>query len=114
MPDETLDRLLQRLDHIRRRPGMFVGTHDVARVIDLLTGFGVGVLATLNRDWDHDLRVQVIKSRGWKWTPDHISHQMVAKGMSADEIISELVDIEGDVLKRILAEMQPVRDPAAG
>jgi hypothetical protein len=97
---EQAEKLAHILDLFRQRPGMFVGKSDVLLATVFLMGFRCAVTRIFefeDGDWN-----RTIVQRGWKLTggTGDITQQMKDRGMSSEEIISELAEIEIDVLKQ--------------
>lgn len=93
--------LVRSLEMVARRPHMFFGTADVRAAQVFLMGFQVALLNAFRLD--RTLWEKVILERGWelpKATGPGIEAQMLKRGMSAEEVIAELVEIEIDLVNR--------------
>jgi hypothetical protein len=97
-----IDEAIVNLNHFRMRLGMYIQYADVVRAADFLTGFGIG-LAAAGAEPEPDAWWNVQAERGWKKSPNGPVPQMEAKGMTVQDIISELVEIEIEMLRRHIA-----------
>ncbi len=94
--------LVGLLEHIRKRPGLYLGSEDPGGFQCLITGMilafqMVGYAEVLPRN---DLfRDTLVQERGWDISSNLVG-QMQARGMSDSEIFNELIDIEVESLRR--------------
>jgi hypothetical protein len=103
MSQEQLTNLMQCLESVRKRPGMYFGKPDVEAAVHFPDRFQIAVWTAFGLDRDFHLRKELVESRGWNFGAGHPYHQMVDRGMSAQEVINELVAIEIGVLQRVKA-----------
>jgi hypothetical protein len=84
---------------------MYIGEVKLASMIHFLTGFRIAALVMLAVDEEHrELYEQVVVEHGWKWTPKHFSWQMTKRGWSPEKSVDELLAIEIDFWRRVIAE----------
>jgi hypothetical protein len=96
--------LVNRLKAMAERPHLYIGDHDATRASIWLNGFTCAVIAQEQlAESNYQIRKDAVTSRGWalRATGD-ISQQMAERGMSPQEIIAELVEIEIEFLDRLL------------
>ncbi len=89
----ALANLLGILEHVKKRPGMYIGPESVEAAIAFLAGFSCAAGAALGWDWERRLAVleEVIKGRGWRCTATGPHRQMIAKGWTVGQIVTELI-----------------------
>ena len=100
MNSDQAASLMACLEGARHRPAMYFGKVDVEAAVQFLNGFRVAVGAMCGFDRGRELREQVIKGRGWPWSAQHPSREMVRRGMSPEAVIDELLVIELEVVRR--------------
>jgi hypothetical protein len=98
-PRNIIDAAVESLEHFRRRVGMYIGAADVGRAEAFLNGLSLG-LAAAGIGFVEDAWWKAQADRGWEKAPFGPIAQMEAKGMDASAIISELVEIEIQMLRR--------------
>jgi hypothetical protein len=102
MNQEHLTNLIRDLEHVARRPSMYLGKADIQAAIFFLQGFGCALQSAFGLNFGQIQR-QVIVDRGWdlpKATGPGIEHQMIQRGKTPAEVIEELVAIQIDVLRQ--------------
>lgn len=87
------DYLVQLLKHIKQRPSMYIHPVNADSLMNFLCGFRCVVN---DKSW-----WQIQEKRGWKKSSVGPVPQMRKKGMSEEEIMNELVDIEVESLEQI-------------
>lgn len=88
--------LLAGWEHICKRPLMYF-SNDVPAVVNFLEGFKTACLM-LNPAFDYKaIYGQVIQERGWKDSPQGIWRQMQERGMSDEEVISEMLAVYQEI-----------------
>lgn len=98
----TIDTLIERLETVRRRPGMFIGRISVDTVQAYLSGFGEACIGFgFGKLYSLDTLREVIEKRGWEFGSQGGLPSMRAKGLTEPLIADELIAIEIDVLKAI-------------
>jgi hypothetical protein len=81
---------------------MYVQPANLATVQSFLTGFATGCLVC-GYDIHRDLGSGLKEVRGWEWNAVGPIPQMRAKGLSEEEIMDELIEIEADfILKYVI------------
>jgi hypothetical protein len=93
----SADRLIEFLRAFQNRKGMYVEPVNVATVQGFLTGFATGCGAC-GFDIHRGMGCEVKKVRGWDWTAVGPIPQMQAKGLSDEEIMDELIEIEAAIM----------------
>src|SRR5690606_37802565 len=93
------------LEHMRKRPGMYIGTLTVSNVDTFLRGFVLG-RELIDPDLKHDkIYRETIANRGWKSdSPQTVWRQMQERGFTDQAIIDELLTIEFEVWKQIASQ----------
>jgi hypothetical protein len=99
--EQIIAEAIDSLHHFRTRLGMYIQRADIGRAEAFLTGFGLGLAAAGVRN-AQDAWWNAQAQRGWHKSPTGPVPQMEARGMTVQEIISELVEIEAEVLRRHL------------
>jgi hypothetical protein len=100
--------LLGILERVKLRPAMYFGHEEPAAAVAFLAGFSSAAGTALGWDWERRLDVlrNVTTSRGWRWTAAGLQHQMVRKGWPASKIVTELIEIEADFIRRMTESMK--------
>src|SRR5262245_5915755 len=83
----------QTLRLLQARPHLFVGDVTLERIYVWLGGFGAGC-AALGEKIDRDAYVKVLEGRGWAESAYGEIPQMRKKGLSDEQIIRELIEIQ--------------------
>ena len=100
----TGTNVVEMLQLFARRPALFVGNDDQERVELWLAGFMAAIEVQVGlMDERRQIREGVWTARGWALTSTSSWRQMLARKMSAAEIIAELVNIEIDYLNQVLS-----------
>ena len=100
MNSDEAASLIACLEGARKRPAMYFGEVDVEAAVQFLNGFQVAVGALCGFDRGRELREQVVRGRGWRWSAMHPSHEMLRRGMKPEAVIDELLVIEIEVVRR--------------
>ncbi len=101
---EQIAHLLEQLEHIRKRPGMYM-TDDFPPIVNFLFGFNAAC-RVFGTSIDYDLESRdgidagVLQERGWKASSRHSSVEMQERGMDDNAITEELLTIAIEVVKR--------------
>jgi hypothetical protein len=93
-----IDQLIEILRSFQKRKGMYVYPVNARAVQNFLHGFEASCSA-FGFKFDRELWWTVGESRGWKRAPEGPARPMGAKGLSEDEIMDELIEIEIDTLR---------------
>jgi hypothetical protein len=102
---EIVSEMITIVEQIRIRPRMFFGDMLPAP-INFLNGVGLMlVLMDLSGLYYHHYW-EIAKQRGWRSTSQHIHDQMIEKGLTQEEATAELMEIELEVWKRMLKDVQ--------
>ena len=88
-------KLSEVFEAIRERPIIYFGKMDSERATCFLHGFycGFGAASEINLNVV-EARNKILKTRGWKVPSVYLEKEMERKGMSDEEIINELLEIE--------------------
>lgn len=92
-------KLLVILEHAKERPGMYFSNIETAD--SFLRGFGTAVSVYLEVDEVYRIRVQVTNERGWPRSSREPWDEMISTGMSEEQVIGEMLNIEIEVWKRV-------------
>jgi hypothetical protein len=102
MTREQHKLLVERLQHIAKRPSMYFGKLDPERAALWLSGFATAIdIQGGLTDERRQLRQEILEARGWKVNATSSWQQMVGRSMTPAEVIAELIAIEIEVLNRI-------------
>jgi len=96
----TYDRLIECLQSLQLRKQMFVYPVDVASVQNFLAGFKAGC-HVCGVEIDRELGWEAERARGWQTRSVGPVPQMEAKGLSKEEIMNELIEIEIATLREM-------------
>ena len=97
-----LDRILELLESLSKRPQMYVHPVEVATIQSFLNGLEAGCyLAGLTIS--HETRGAAAASRGWKFRATGIVWHMKEKQLTDEQIIHELITVEVEAF-RLAAE----------
>ena len=100
----TGTNVVEMLQLFAPRPALFVGNDDQERVELWLAGFMAAIEVQVGLMYERrQIREGVWTARGWALTSTSSWRQMLARKMSAAEIIAELVNIEIDYLNQVLS-----------
>lgn len=96
---ELVRRILETLDDAKRHKGMYFGIPSIETVSSWIAGFTMSC-AVFGFDYrcldDHDVH-HVLEARGWPLYAARPVREMHAAGLSDDQIMGELLDIEQDL-----------------
>jgi hypothetical protein len=88
-----IDKMIQILRSFQDRKKMYVQPLDVANVQSFLGGFVVGSFAA-DFELPHELAWTAQERRGWEQSALGPVRQMRERGMSEEEIMDELIEIQ--------------------
>ena len=101
-------KIIRRLEDMRRRPILYVGSMEHELMESLLHGFMMGCFAAGEIEDDFkkrlEVRNQVIAEREWAVLAFSPSREMKARGLSEEAIIDELLAIEIAIWHRLIGE----------
>jgi hypothetical protein len=100
MTSYQASQLTELLQTFAKGPEMFLGKPDILLATVFLSGFGAALWKAL--EVDPGLEERVIRDRGWQTpraTGPGIEAQMLERGMTTEQVISELVAIEIGMIK---------------
>jgi predicted nucleotidyltransferase len=101
---EKVRTMVNTLEHIGKRPGMYIGSNDPQLLQVLLDGIQAGAsLFGLYQSSDsnyHSVYEQVMKARGWSRNSRPLYMHLRDHGLSDDAIIQEMIAVKIEVLKR--------------
>jgi hypothetical protein len=97
--------IIDLLEHVRLRPGMFMGSDDPETFIVFLSGLMAGCRIFSIKVGDStsdEFYEKTILERGWNLESSTYAprQQMRDRGMTSTEILDELIQIQIDVLVR--------------
>ena len=98
MTPEIINSLIENLEQVRLRPGMWMGRITV----EAACGFNGGIAcacAAFGMNQTIQLRDQATRNRGWVFTSTGGVNMMEAKGLTEAQIVDELLLIEIEMLK---------------
>lgn len=92
----TLQQIITLLEHIRKRPGMYLGPPTVDALVHFLHGFHAGckIAGYHVTHVPESAYHAIVEARGWAFLANKPIAEMQARGMSEFEIIEELLQIE--------------------
>jgi hypothetical protein len=103
MRAETITQLIECLEQLAKHPDRFREKvvprgQELGYISGVGLGlrFGLGLCDDIQRE--HELRIVAAKARGWDADKPPYE-QMLDRGLSADETLSELARLEADFLK---------------
>ena len=96
--DADFDKLISQLREVQKRPEMYIGDLDSRSMRSFLVGYLVAQSALGVREAGLD-RHKIIESRGWKVRAVGPVPEMRERGLTEREIVTELIEIEIDVLR---------------
>ncbi len=93
---------IEVLEHVRRRPSMFLGTPSEQAVQHFLMGFRTAYQAI---GWPITLELQceAFRQRGWEFRADGPAGQMRERSYTEAQVVDELMMIEIAALQLLLA-----------
>jgi hypothetical protein len=91
--------VLELLEHMLRRPAMYVPQLDVANVQSFLIGLEAGCRLS-GLDITREIYQEAAATRGWKWRAKRNVWHMRKKNLSDEEIIQELIAVEMEAVRR--------------
>lgn len=97
--EEEHARLVEILRHFAKRPALYVGNDDPERVELWLSGFRAVIHPKTEKH--RVLCERVLESRGWEVTSTSSWRQMIEKNLTPFEIITELIEIEIEILNKM-------------
>jgi hypothetical protein len=107
--EEKKKQVITYLELVKKRPMMFIGSLDAALMDRFINGFHDGCLLMKNDEGAFgseskkmsEMREQYILGRGWYQGCKGLVVELRKKGLSEEEIIQGLVEIEIEVWKNI-------------
>lgn len=95
--------IVELLEAIRHRPGMYFGNVELARVEGFLFGFEMAC-PTLGHSFPHGLKWKIVEERRWQWPARGLSLSgfLEERGLSDAQIVDELLAVEIECWKRAL------------
>ena len=110
-----LDRVLEILRSVRERPKMYFGAIDVELASTFLAGLKIGasVMGGLPFDGDYKPRRNAWESRGIKYEACGPAAELQELGLSPDEIVAQLIDVEIDVWTSLRNQAAAECDPTS-
>lgn len=94
----TIDHLIEHLRSFQKRKAMYVGHATIEAVEAFLTGFRIGRHG-MGLEIDLEWQWAAQAARGWEQTASGPVPQMKIQGLSDNEIMDELIEIEIEVLQ---------------
>ena len=110
-----LDRVLEILRSVRERPKMYFGAIDVELASTFLAGLKIGasVMAGVPFDADYKPRRKAWESRGLEYSARAPGQELQERGLSPDEIVAQLMDVEIEVWSSLRSQAATEGDPAS-
>jgi hypothetical protein len=100
--DKRLASMLDILEHMRKRPDMWIGSRSVSSVNTFLTGFDLASQIFAPEFDSKAVYREIVASRGWEAaSPQPVWHQMQEQGFKEQAIVDEILTIEYEVWKKI-------------
>lgn len=100
---EVIVKILITFNHMLDRPYMYFSNLKSAE--DVLRGFSMALGICIGENDSFRIRGQVIQSRGWTWSSLPPWEEMRKAGMTEEEIIHQIVDIELSVWQRVIGKI---------
>ncbi len=92
--------LLGTLEGLRRRPEMYIiGKNNVEALLSFL--YGMFTLCSHLTGFDRSTFLEIAKRRGWQESPRGVVPSMREAGLSEEEIVKELIEIEIAAYKQL-------------
>ncbi|MFO0203802.1 MAG: hypothetical protein ACK528_11805 [Alphaproteobacteria bacterium] len=95
-----IDQLIEHLQSFQKRKAMYVGHVSIETVEAFMTGFRIGRHG-MGLENDRELQWATEAARGWEQSAAGPVLQMKSQGLSDNEIMDELIEIEIDVLREL-------------
>ena len=89
----VVEKLIAELHLMLLRPALFVGENTVLGTQMYFRGVGL-TLETMGVRRSSDTHIQVIESRGWKFSTNGAVNDMRERGLSEEQMVQELILIE--------------------
>jgi hypothetical protein len=107
--EEKKKEVITFLEHVKNRPKMYIGKLDAEKMDCFIWAFNFGCLLikndekSLNKEGKKmsEMREQYILERGWYQGCKGLVVELRKKGLSEEEIIQGLVEIEVEIWKNI-------------
>ena len=96
---EAITKLMNRLEMVRRRPGMYMGSATPNAVLAFTSALDIAY-ETVGIKSDRNLFEPVTLERGWKFNSLSPMAEMQEKGFTDEQIADEMLLIEIEVWKR--------------
>lgn len=87
-------KVSELFENVKKRPLIYLGKYDVNRMICFLHGFYYSYEISNEDSIYFDSHNKILASRGWKVPSILINKEMERKGLTEEEMIKELLDIE--------------------
>ena len=101
--NEKINELLDVLQFMREKPRMFFSGVEAGN--NFLRGFNIAAGLCLDLPSDDDIRGKVTTEKGWTWSSLPPWSEMKEQGLDDTAIIDEMLSIEIEVWKRLLANL---------
>lgn len=104
MAKVNIEEIIRFLNHVKQKPNMYVDKSDITSMESLIYGFNAGchiMSDAINPLKHRDIIDQVKIDRGWHFSPVSVTVEMKKRGLSDEEIIQELLDIEIETWRRM-------------
>ena len=111
---DAIRSVIGMLEHVRVAPGMYFRHTEPAHADDFLRGLRIGAGMAIGCDPYLEIgREAIVTARGWKCTSVSPAVEMARKCMSVEAIIDELIAIEIEGWRLLMARMEPDFSPGA-
>jgi len=97
-----LERILELLERLSRRTGMYVHPVEVATIQSYLHGLQTGC-ALGGLEVSREVYVEAAAARGWKFRATGIVWHMQAKKFTDEAVIQELIAVQAEAFRRAAA-----------
>jgi hypothetical protein len=102
-----LQRIIENLEHVKQRPGMFVGANDDVNLIDVFLSGSAVACHALGIRFDYQRYAATVHSNGYETRANvgYVYEQMREHGLSETEIVQERLRFEIETYRALLEEL---------
>lgn len=108
---EQIDLIIEHLEHAKLYPAMYFGSlDDTVSAQSYLFGIQQVSFLLLNLDMYSysNNRGNIVNKRGYRYSPRGVSIELKNEGLTDEEIVQELLQIEIEVWQLYLEELEEV------
>jgi len=107
----AVERIIEMLENVKRRPGMYMGQVEPRLARAFINGFEVACQSLGIRSRG-ELYETILKERGWNWIPaTGIETPMKKKGMSKESMVDEMLAIQIACYQRLAGQIRTPEAP---